>query len=156
MKHYSAPSPFITINPTSIPNIGEPWNHHWAIHRIRWWDILYWWLGPWFPVEIFPYTNPLNVETLRTIWTINHRENHIIHHYEAIDCPLSSPMSQHGSCRPEAAFITEVLGADRVVVRGDDIDKEIKGVALVNSAAGCLDRPRAILFSQIQWVLMVI
>ena len=65
-------------------------------------------------------------------------------------------MSQHGSCRPEAAFITEVLGADRVVVRGDDIDKEIKGVALVNSAAGCLDRPRAILFSQIQWVLMVI
>lgn len=32
----------------------------------------------------------------------------------------------------QAAFITEVLGADRVVVRGDDIDKEIKGWALRN------------------------
>lgn len=50
--------------------------------------------------------------------------------------PTAVPLRQQGlvECHRlhpslQAAFITEVLGADRVVVRGNDIDQEIRGLA---------------------------
>lgn len=46
---------------------------------------------------------------------------------QAAIVPSKKPRARANSTAAEAAFITEVLGADRVVVRGDDIDKEIKG-----------------------------
>lgn len=46
---------------------------------------------------------------------------------EAAMVPSKKPRARANSTAAEAAFITEVLGADRVVVRGDDIDKEIQG-----------------------------
>eukprot|EP00435_Cladocopium_sp_Y103_P000904 s938_g1.t1 len=46
---------------------------------------------------------------------------------QAAMVPSRKPRARANSTAAEAAFITEVLGADRVVVRGDDIDKEIKG-----------------------------
>ncbi|CAJ1330095.1 unnamed protein product, partial [Effrenium voratum] len=40
---------------------------------------------------------------------------------------VPKPRQRAGSTAAEAAFITEVLGADRVVVRGDDIAAELVG-----------------------------
>jgi len=79
---------------------------------------------------------PVPEETSRKVtrWQGRTARPRLAKHRElALQAPQVPPKGRRpnrpraNSTAAEAAFITEVLGADRVVVRGDDIDKEIKG-----------------------------
>eukprot|EP00913_Durusdinium_trenchii_P030900 g28941.t1 len=69
----------------------------------------------------------IEVPEPRRRWQGKTAKPRLAKHRESQAQVIPRPRRRADSTAAEAAFITEVLGADRVVVRGDDIDKEIAG-----------------------------
>lgn len=75
-------------------------------------------------VEPLPVVVP---EPRRARWQARTAKPRLAQHRELLAGAPRRPRRRAASTAAEAAFICEVLGADRVVVRGNDIAQEIAG-----------------------------